>query len=74
MEKRVGRALEQGYFAAGVSGIRGSTLIMNLPGSERAARENLDVILPALGHGIAKLRGDPSDCGRPPVSGGTEAR
>jgi len=58
----------------GLSGTRGSTLIVNLPGSERAARENLDVILPALGHGLAKLRGDPSDCGRPPASGGTDAR
>jgi molybdenum cofactor synthesis domain-containing protein len=50
----------------GVSGIRGSTLIVNLPGSERAAVENLAAILPALRHGIAKLRGDPADCGRPP--------
>jgi molybdenum cofactor synthesis domain-containing protein len=50
----------------GISGIRGSTLIVNLPGSERAAVENLAAILPALRHGIAKLRGDPADCGQPP--------
>lgn len=48
------------------SGIRATTLIVNLPGSERAARENLDAILPALPHGLAKLRGDAADCGRPP--------
>ena len=54
----------------GVCGIRGATLIVNLPGSQRAAVENLDVILPALGHGLAKLRGDPSDCGRPPAARG----
>lgn len=47
-----------------VSGIRGGTLILSLPGSERAAVENLNAILPALGHGLAKLRGDPGDCGR----------
>ena len=47
-----------------VSGIRGGTLIISLPGSERAAVENLDAILPALAHGLAKLRGDPADCGR----------
>ncbi len=47
------------------SGIRSSTLIVSLPGSERAAVENLDAILPALDHGLRKLRGDPSDCGRP---------
>jgi molybdenum cofactor synthesis domain-containing protein len=48
----------------GVSGIRGQTLIVNLPGSQAGAVENLDVILPALRHGLLKLRGDPSDCGR----------
>jgi len=48
----------------GISGIRGQTLIVNLPGSERAAVENLDAILPVLPHGLAKLRGDASDCGR----------
>ena len=50
----------------GVSGICKRTLIVNLPGSEKAARENLDAILPALRHGIEKMRGDPSDCGRQP--------
>jgi molybdenum cofactor synthesis domain-containing protein len=45
-----------------VSGIRAATLIVNLPGSERAATENLDAILPALRHGLRKLRGDPSEC------------
>jgi molybdenum cofactor synthesis domain-containing protein len=45
-----------------VSGIRNSTLIISLPGSERGAMENLQAILPALTHGLAKLRGDPSDC------------
>lgn len=47
----------------GVSGIRGATLILNLPGSERGAVENLEAVLPALAHALAKLRGDPSDCG-----------
>ena len=49
-----------------VSGIRNRTLIVSLPGSERAAVENLQAILPALPHGLAKLRGDPSDCGAGP--------
>ncbi len=49
----------------GASGIRRRTLIINLPGSEKAARENLQALLPALQHGLEKLRGDPSDCGRP---------
>jgi molybdenum cofactor synthesis domain-containing protein len=48
-----------------VAGIRKQTLIVNLPGSPRAVRENLAVILPALSHAIEKIKGDPSDCARP---------
>lgn len=46
-----------------VAGIRGRTLIVNLPGSPRAVRENLSVLLPALPHAVEKILGDPSDCG-----------
>jgi molybdenum cofactor synthesis domain-containing protein len=45
-----------------VAGIRKQTLIVNLPGSPKAVRENLAVILPALSHAIEKIKGDPSDC------------
>jgi molybdopterin biosynthesis enzyme MoaB len=45
-----------------LSGIRGATLILSTPGSERGAVENLEAVLPALGHGLAKLQGDKSDC------------
>ncbi|MBN1253692.1 MAG: MogA/MoaB family molybdenum cofactor biosynthesis protein [Deltaproteobacteria bacterium] len=44
-------------------GVRGSTLIVNLPGSPKAVREGLEVILPAIPHTIAKLQGDPGECG-----------
>jgi molybdopterin biosynthesis enzyme MoaB len=46
-----------------IAGVRGQTLIVNLPGSPKAARENLSVILPALKHTIEKIKGDPSECG-----------
>ncbi len=46
-----------------VAGIRKQTLIVNLPGSPKAVRENLAVILPALPHTIEKIKGDPGDCG-----------
>ena len=39
-----------------VAGVRGRTLILNLPGSERGATENLQVVLPVLAHAIAQLR------------------
>jgi molybdenum cofactor synthesis domain-containing protein len=45
-----------------VAGIRKRTLIVNLPGSPRAVRENLAVLLPAIPHAIDKIKGDPSDC------------
>ena len=45
-----------------VAGIRRRSLIVNLPGSPRAVRENLSVILPALPHALEKIQGDPSDC------------
>ena len=48
------------------AGIRGKTLIVNLPGSPKAVRENLDVILPALDHGIEVLRGGSADCAAEP--------
>ena len=44
------------------AGIRGTTLIVNLPGSEKAARESLAAILPALPHGLDVLRGSASEC------------
>lgn len=40
-----------------VAGTRGSTLIINLPGSERAARENLGAVVDTLGHALNMLAG-----------------
>ena len=47
-----------------VCGVRGQTLIVNLPGSPKAVREGLEVILPAISHTIAKIQGDPEECGK----------
>lgn len=44
------------------AGIRKGTLIVNLPGSPKAAKENLDAVLPALAHGLEMLSGRPADC------------
>ena len=40
----------------GTAGIRGATLIVNLPGSPKGARENLAVILPVLDHTVEKIK------------------
>lgn len=45
-----------------IAGIRGNSLIVNLPGSPKGAIENLAAIWPAIPHGVAKMQGDPADC------------
>lgn len=46
----------------GQAGILNRTLIVNLPGSPKAAKENLEAVLPSLGHGLEMLRGGLADC------------
>ena len=46
------------------AGIRGKTLIVNLPGSPKAVKECLEFILPSLGHGLEILRGTAGNCAR----------
>ncbi|MFC1963355.1 molybdopterin adenylyltransferase [Chloroflexota bacterium] len=48
-----------------VAGIRHNTLIINMPGSPKAVRECLEVILPALPHAVETLRGSAQDCAEP---------
>lgn len=47
-----------------VAASRGGTLIINLPGSPRAVRENLEVVLPAIPHALEVLQGAGGECGR----------
>jgi molybdenum cofactor synthesis domain-containing protein len=49
----------------GVAALRGGTLIINLPGSPKGARESLEAVLPALPHALEKLQGSPAECGSP---------
>ncbi|MBI4744749.1 MAG: MogA/MoaB family molybdenum cofactor biosynthesis protein [Actinobacteria bacterium] len=44
------------------SGIRGKTIIINLPGSPKAVKECLEVIMPALSHGVDILYGRTGEC------------
>ena len=56
-----------GCLSRSVCGIRGQTLILNLPGSEKAALENLSAVLPALRHGASMLDAKSADCGVAPA-------
>lgn len=47
-----------------VAGIRDQTLIINLPGSPIAVKENLQVIMDTIPHAIEKIKGDTTECGR----------
>jgi molybdenum cofactor synthesis domain-containing protein len=57
------RKTAQAVWSRGIAGLRGQTLIINLPGSAKAAEENLEAVLPALAHGIEKIQGSTADCG-----------
>jgi len=46
------------------AGIRERSLIINLPGSPKAARENLEAVLPTLDHGLKMLTGGQADCAK----------
>lgn len=56
----------RGCLSRGVAGIRGRTLIVNLPGSPKAAKENLEAVIGAIGHGLEMLASEGSaDCAAP---------
>lgn len=57
------RITPKGCLSRGEAGIRGRSLIVNLPGSKKAAKENIESVLAALQHGVEMLRGEGSaDC------------
>jgi molybdenum cofactor synthesis domain-containing protein len=56
------RSTPHAMISRAVCGTRSESLIINLPGSPKGAMECLEVVLPAIPHAIAKLKGDPSEC------------
>ncbi|MDR1620385.1 MAG: MogA/MoaB family molybdenum cofactor biosynthesis protein [Clostridiales bacterium] len=57
------RYTDKAMLSRAAAGIRGGTLIINLPGSPKAVRECLDVVLPVIPHAIETLRGAAYECG-----------
>jgi len=62
MRRESGCITPHAMISRAVAGIRGASLIINLPGSPKGVRENLSTVLPALKHAIAKIKGDQADC------------
>jgi molybdenum cofactor synthesis domain-containing protein len=58
--KKTSRAM----LSRAVAGVKGRALIINLPGSPKAVKENLAVILDVIPHAIEKLKGDTKECAR----------
>lgn len=56
--------IPQAMLSRAISGIRNQTLIINLPGSPKAVRECLEVVLPVLPHAIEILKGQTGECAR----------
>ena len=54
----------QAILSRAIAGIRGQSLIVNLPGSPKGVRESLAIVLEALPHGIDILKGEASECGK----------
>jgi len=59
-QKKISRSM----LSRAVAGIKGQTLIINLPGSPRAVQENLEVIIDVIPHAVEKIKGDTSECAR----------
>lgn len=53
-----------GMLSRALVGGRKNTLIVNLPGSPKAVRESLAVLIPVIPHAINKLQGDTTECGQ----------
>lgn len=56
-----------------VAGIRGKTLIVNLPGSPKAVKESLEIVIPVLPHAVETLSGKTQSCGGNYGKGGGSA-
>jgi molybdenum cofactor synthesis domain-containing protein len=66
MRRESAAITRRALLSRGLAGIRGRTLILNTPGSEKGARENLGAVLDLLGHGLDMLLETRGDCADSP--------
>ncbi|MFH1675394.1 MAG: MogA/MoaB family molybdenum cofactor biosynthesis protein [bacterium] len=58
-----GMKTAKAYLSRGIAGVRGSSLIINIPGSERGAVQSLEILLTLLPHALETLKGESHECG-----------
>ena len=58
------KVTNRGCLSRQVAGIRGQSLIVNLPGSKKAAIENISAVIEPIAHGLDVLKSSVTDCGR----------
>jgi molybdenum cofactor synthesis domain-containing protein len=58
-----GKQTLRAYLSRGIAGVRGRSLIINLPGSERGAMHSLEVLMPLIPHALETIRGEAHECG-----------
>ena len=56
------RKTRRSMLSRAVAGVRGSTLIVNLPGSPKAVKEGLEAVMDVLVHAVEKIKGSTDDC------------
>ena len=74
LRSRSSEITPKAMLSRGASVIRHETLIVNLPGSPKAVREEMEFLMPALEHGLDILLGRDSECGSEPKSQGEPER
>ncbi|HAK89796.1 MAG: molybdenum cofactor biosynthesis protein [Nitrospirae bacterium GWC2_46_6] len=55
---------DRAMLSRAVAGVKGRTLIINMPGSPKAVKEHMEVILNVIPHAIEKIKGDTGECAR----------